>query len=70
MLCCSFSFLYSDHGIQQFSNDPIKLTEALQPYLRFAELNIPADKIRDTPIYLGASAGMRLLQYVLQLMIL
>lgn len=55
------AFRSNDHGIQQFSNDPSKLTEALQPYLRFAELNIPADKIRDTPIYLGATSGMRLL---------
>ena len=52
-------------GISHFANDPSQVAKSLEPYLEFAKKKIPEEKIKDTPVYMGATAGMRMLRSVL-----
>uniref|UniRef100_A0A8C8RH71 Ectonucleoside triphosphate diphosphohydrolase 8 n=1 Tax=Pelusios castaneus TaxID=367368 RepID=A0A8C8RH71_9SAUR len=48
-------------GISGYANDPPKAGESLRKCLEEAMKVIPAEKQREVPAYLGATAGMRLL---------
>ena len=54
--------LLSGGGISQYTNDPSQAGKSLEPCLDVAHNAIPAGLRRETPIYLGATAGMRLLE--------
>uniref|UniRef100_A0A8C8RIA6 Ectonucleoside triphosphate diphosphohydrolase 8 n=1 Tax=Pelusios castaneus TaxID=367368 RepID=A0A8C8RIA6_9SAUR len=49
-------------GISSYADDPAKAGASLQPCLDKAMMIIPAARQRETPTYLGATAGMRLLR--------
>ncbi|BGP06561.1 Golgi apyrase [Rhodotorula toruloides] len=48
-------------GISTFGSNPAGVPDYLRPLIEFAASVIPADKLPSTPIYLLATAGMRLL---------
>ncbi|NXJ79039.1 ENTP8 diphosphohydrolase, partial [Trogon melanurus] len=49
-------------GISSYANDPSKAGDSLRECLDKALTVVPAAKQRDVPVYLGATAGMRLLR--------
>ncbi|XP_027326792.2 ectonucleoside triphosphate diphosphohydrolase 8 isoform X1 [Anas platyrhynchos] len=49
-------------GISSYADDPAGAGASLKPCLDKAMTIIPAEQQRDTPVYLGATAGMRLLR--------
>lgn len=50
-------------GLSNFEDHPKKsFTKHIKPLLDFAATIIPSDKIKDTPIFIQATAGMRLLK--------
>ncbi|XP_071622184.1 ectonucleoside triphosphate diphosphohydrolase 8-like [Heliangelus exortis] len=49
-------------GISSYAKDPPKAGDSLRACLETALKVIPAGKQRDVPVYLGATAGMRLLR--------
>ncbi|KAK7508685.1 hypothetical protein BaRGS_00000251 [Batillaria attramentaria] len=49
-------------GISSFANNASEAGESLVKCLEKAKSQIPSDKYKDTPVYLGATAGMRLLE--------
>ncbi|XP_064420191.1 ectonucleoside triphosphate diphosphohydrolase 8 [Latimeria chalumnae] len=49
-------------GISSYNNDPPKAGESLRTCLKEAQKAIPAGQHQETPVYLGATAGMRLLR--------
>lgn len=51
-------------GISSYEDDPPALRPNLEVCLREAEGVVPGDKQSETPVYLGATAGMRLIQAV------
>lgn len=53
----SFSFL----GISTFGDKPENASSYLSPLLNFAENHVPHTKHHETPLYILATAGMRLL---------
>lgn len=53
-------------GLSTFSNNIDGIQEYLQPLLDFAYLNIPSNMYRYSPIMLGATAGLRLLDLTLE----
>lgn len=50
-------------GISSYADNATKAGDSLKPCLDKAMKIIPAEQQRDTPVYLGATAGMRLLRY-------
>ncbi|XP_067393126.1 ectonucleoside triphosphate diphosphohydrolase 1 isoform X2 [Emydura macquarii macquarii] len=48
-------------GISGYSQDPEKAGLSLQPCMESAQEVVPEQQHRETPVYLGATAGMRLL---------
>lgn len=48
-------------GISSYASDPVKAGESLSTCMQEAELKVPRDRHQETPLYLGATAGMRLL---------
>ncbi|KFQ44577.1 Ectonucleoside triphosphate diphosphohydrolase 8, partial [Nestor notabilis] len=50
-------------GISSYADDPTGAGASLKPCLDKAMEIIPAEQQRETPTYLGATAGMRLLRY-------
>uniref|UniRef100_A0A8V5HHD3 Ectonucleoside triphosphate diphosphohydrolase 8 n=1 Tax=Melopsittacus undulatus TaxID=13146 RepID=A0A8V5HHD3_MELUD len=50
-------------GISSYADDPAGAGASLKPCLDKAMEIIPAEQQRETPTYLGATAGMRLLRY-------
>lgn len=48
-------------GIANYTEDPLQAGKSLEPSLQGAEESIPKKHLKDTPVYLGATAGMRLL---------
>ncbi|XP_014779838.1 ectonucleoside triphosphate diphosphohydrolase 1 [Octopus bimaculoides] len=48
-------------GIHHFSADPSLAGESMKPYLDFARKHVPESKTSTTAVYLGATAGMRIL---------
>uniref|UniRef100_A0A8B9CMA2 Ectonucleoside triphosphate diphosphohydrolase 8 n=1 Tax=Anser brachyrhynchus TaxID=132585 RepID=A0A8B9CMA2_9AVES len=50
-------------GISSYANNPPKAGDSLRECLDKALKVVPAEKQRDVPAYLGATAGMRLLRY-------
>lgn len=50
-------------GISSYANNPPKAGDSLKECLDKALKVVPAEKQRDVPAYLGATAGMRLLRY-------
>ena len=67
--CAQWMMIYSEWfvgpGISSYEEDPPALRPHLQVCLQEAEGVVPDDKYRSTPVYLGATAGMRLIQYVI-----
>ncbi|XP_051492479.1 ectonucleoside triphosphate diphosphohydrolase 8-like isoform X3 [Apus apus] len=58
----AFSCNAQGQGISSYANDPPKAGDSLRACLEKALKVIPAAKQRDVPVYLGATAGMRLLR--------
>lgn len=52
------------NGLTSYVEDPANLTGPLTECLEQAKRSIPSDKHKDTPVFLGATAGMRMLQEV------
>jgi len=52
------------HPISSFAEDPSKAGQELQPCLDKAKDAVPKHQHKTTPIFLGATAGMRILRYV------
>ncbi|XP_071430290.1 ectonucleoside triphosphate diphosphohydrolase 8-like [Pithys albifrons albifrons] len=52
----------SGPGISSYADDPAGAGASLKPCLDQAMKMVPAEQQRDTPTYLGATAGMRLLR--------
>lgn len=50
-------------GISSYADDPAGAGASLKPCLDRAMKIVPAEQQRETPTYLGATAGMRLLRY-------
>ncbi|KAJ3033025.1 Golgi apyrase, partial [Rhizophlyctis rosea] len=50
-----------DPGISSYAHDPQNVTAHLRPLLDFAETVVPEHKRPSTPVYLLATAGMRLI---------
>lgn len=48
-------------GLSSYANDPAGAAASLQPLLQFAAQHIPASQLPRTPVYLMATAGLRLL---------
>lgn len=48
-------------GLSAYANDALGAAASLQPLLQFAAQHIPASQIPRTPVYLMATAGLRLL---------
>ena len=57
--------LPTGRGIGSFESNPSGAGASLMDCLKEAETLIPSDKHSNTPVYLGATADMRLLQSVL-----
>lgn len=56
------TFLFSVPGIANYTQDPSQAGKSLEPGLQKAENMIPNQHLIHTPAYLGATAGMRLLE--------
>lgn len=54
-----------DPGISHFEDNPSQAAKSLEPYMEFAKDMVPEIEIPHTPVYLGATAGMRMLRSVL-----
>lgn len=50
-------------GISSYASAPAKAGESLRACMREAEQQVPRKRHQETPLYLGATAGMRLLKY-------
>uniref|UniRef100_A0A3B4AXB7 Ectonucleoside triphosphate diphosphohydrolase 1 n=1 Tax=Periophthalmus magnuspinnatus TaxID=409849 RepID=A0A3B4AXB7_9GOBI len=50
-------------GISSYASDPKKAGQSLQVCMKEAERFVPSERHEETPLYLGATAGMRLLKY-------
>lgn len=50
------------HGISSYEANPEGLAPGLRYCLSEAKATIPKDKQSSSPVYLGATAGMRLIQ--------
>lgn len=48
-------------GISSYASDPKRAGESLQACMKEAERSVPNERHEETPLYLGATAGMRLL---------
>ncbi|XP_059180655.1 ectonucleoside triphosphate diphosphohydrolase 1 isoform X2 [Centropristis striata] len=48
-------------GISSYASDPLKAGESLRLCMQEAEQYVPSKRHHETPLYLGATAGMRLL---------
>ncbi|KAL7372746.1 hypothetical protein ABVT39_021765 [Epinephelus coioides] len=48
-------------GISSYASDPLKAGESLRACMQEAEQRVPGKRHHETPLYLGATAGMRLL---------
>uniref|UniRef100_A0AAV2LF73 Ectonucleoside triphosphate diphosphohydrolase 1 n=1 Tax=Knipowitschia caucasica TaxID=637954 RepID=A0AAV2LF73_KNICA len=55
--CCKVS----GSGISDYASDPKLAGESLKACMRDAERFVPSERHEETPLYLGATAGMRLL---------
>lgn len=49
-------------GISSYANDPSRAGQSLVECLEQALRDVPKDRYASTPLYLGATAGMRLLK--------
>lgn len=49
-------------GISAYAETPSEANEYLRPLLRFASEHVPRDKHKETPLYIMATAGLRLLE--------
>uniref|UniRef100_A0AAV2LNG2 Uncharacterized protein n=1 Tax=Knipowitschia caucasica TaxID=637954 RepID=A0AAV2LNG2_KNICA len=65
-MSCSFSSLgvTESSGISDYASDPKLAGESLKACMRDAERFVPSERHEETPLYLGATAGMRLLNEV------
>ena len=49
-------------GISNYTSNPQEVSKSLEPLVESAENYVPRDQQGRTPIFLGATAGMRLLE--------
>lgn len=49
-------------GISSYENDPKEAGQAVAELLKYAESAVAKGHWKTTPLYLGATAGMRLLE--------
>ena len=56
-----FLFFFSFQGISSLVDHPSQASSYLEPLLDFAAQQIPSDKHMETPLYILATAGMRML---------
>ena len=64
-----FYFFYFS-GLATFANRPWNASDSLRPLLDFAASHVPKSKHRETPLFILATAGMRLLPQAKQTAIL
>lgn len=57
-MCC-----FPGRGISSYAANPLGAAESLRDCLEEAVAHIPQAQHRETPLFLGATAGMRLLRY-------
>lgn len=57
-------------GLSSCASDPSSASKYIEPLLKFAANNIPKDKHKETPLFILATAGMRLLPVETQTAIL
>ena len=57
--------LHIGTGISSYTSDPSQAGESIKECLDEAVDAIPKSEQKESPIYLGATAGMRLLRYKL-----
>ncbi len=57
-------------GVSSLADRPGDALEYISPLLEFAMLHIPSRKHRETPLYILATAGMRLLEKGKQVIVL
>lgn len=57
-------YLWSSLGISSFVNNPELAGNSIANLIKKVSKNVPANKRSSTPIYVGATAGMRLVKYV------
>ena len=55
--------LLAGPGISSYASTPGKAGESLSVCMKEAEQHVPVKRHQETPLYLGATAGMRLLKY-------
>lgn len=53
-------------GLSSFADEPFKASDYLYPLLQFAAENVPIDKHAQTPLFILATAGLRLLSEEIQ----
>lgn len=53
--------MFSFSGISSYGDKPQNASGSLAPLLRFAAHHVPRNKHHETPLYILATAGMRLL---------
>lgn len=57
-----FCFPFTGPGISSYSSNPLAAGTSLEHCLNQALRDVPKEKHTGTPLYLGATAGMRLLK--------
>lgn len=58
-----FFFFLPGPGISSYASNPSMAGESLKECMREAQRHVPASHHSETSLYLGATAGMRLLEY-------
>lgn len=61
-ICLKYDFFVLGLGISSYENDTHGLVPGFQYCLNQAEAQVPEEKRSETPVYLGATAGMRLME--------
>lgn len=59
----SWHFAFAGPGISSYASVPLQAGESLRACMQEAEQRVPSKRHQETPLYLGATAGMRLLKY-------
>ena len=49
-------------GLSSLKDNPVGALDYITPLLEFALAHIPSEKVKETPLYILATAGMRLLE--------
>jgi len=63
LICLQWYATESMKALSSFVNNPSKAGSELRPCLVDAQRYVPRKDLSRTPVFLGATAGMRLLKY-------